>query len=428
MEAVYKSCFYLFVGFLPFGVKTILYTPVVYSSGFFNPFLSHFLYLSDVFLLLGFFFLALAFLFGKKISLNPKKINLKFLVILGIFVLTYISSIIFAVDKVNTLFYILRLIEFLLFFAVLFLGLVDLRLLKKIFIAVVGISAFIGIFQYVFQHSLGLQLLGEPLLAIDLPQVAKISLGGEKFIRGYGTFSHPNVFAAYILMAMFFLNGFWRKNSDTLTKLFLGLIFSVFALALLITFSRSAIIAFALACSFYYLISEKKINWRYVFLFLAILAFFVVVFDVYQLSLHRFLLDILNDPSMSERHMQFNVFSRMFWQNIFGVGVGNFTILMQDYFSLKLMPWNFQPVHNTFALIAAELGVFGILSFVMLMLYLFVYLNRQKMYKYASLFMAFVALMMFDHYFVTQYQGQALFWLFLALTQFGNRSLKLGKL
>jgi hypothetical protein len=69
-----------------------------------------------------------------------------------------------------------------------------------IFIAIAQSS--IGIVQFISQESLGLTFLKESVLSQNMPGVAKIVIDGEKYIRTYGLFPHPNIFGGFLLFSV----------------------------------------------------------------------------------------------------------------------------------------------------------------------------------------------------------------------------------
>jgi O-antigen ligase len=108
---------------------------------------------------------------------------------------------------------------------------------------------------------------------------------------------------------------------------------------------------------------------------------------------------------------------------ITGVGMGQFVTTMNQYSAMPLLKWQFQPVHNVFSLIWSELGLIGLIIFVC---FLLVILKNFKSIPdknpafyiktvFRGLFIAFLIMMLFDHHFWDIQQGQALFWIILAL-------------
>jgi len=55
-----------------------------------------------------------------------------------------------------------------------------------------------------------------------------------------------------------------------------------------------------------------------------------------------------------------------------GAGVGQTVFVMQDFFLEKLLPWQFQPVHNLFLLILAEIGLVGLVAFLLMLMLIIV--------------------------------------------------------
>ena len=77
-----------------------------------------------------------------------------------------------------------------------------------------------------------------------------------------------------------------------------------------------------------------------------------------------------NYSSIMERLMQNVISLNMFLQKIWGVGVANFTLVMEEFSQVKLLPWEFQPVHNTYFLILNETGIQGLTLVILILVYL----------------------------------------------------------
>ena len=156
------------------------------------------------------------------------------------------------------------------------------------------------------------------------------------------------------------------------------------------------------------------------------LIFFVVMFNLQDIFWSRFILGD-DGTSTAERLNYLSVSKQMFLEYPFGVGVGNFTKFMQDFSTIKLSPWEMQPVHNAFMLIVNEIGAVGGFIFGSIFFYLFfrlVYLlkkigaNANDMtyaYIMISLLCGIIVLACFDHYFFTSYQAQVMLFIYFAL-------------
>ncbi|MCA9374768.1 hypothetical protein KC622_00390, partial [Candidatus Dojkabacteria bacterium] len=102
------------------------------------------------------------------------------------------------------------------------------------------IQAAIGFLQFERGTWVGLPWLGESLVSAGTPGSASVTLGGNLYLRAYGTFQHPNILAGFLLLCflLFVYLGFELRKE---------LLFKIFALFILIftslTFSRTALFA-----------------------------------------------------------------------------------------------------------------------------------------------------------------------------------------
>ncbi|MDP2642660.1 MAG: O-antigen ligase family protein [Candidatus Peregrinibacteria bacterium] len=287
-----------------------------------------------------------------------------------------------------------------------------------IFCSVMFLEAVIGISQYVLQESLGLRFFGEPVINSHILGVAKVDFMNMKFLRSYGTFSHPNIFAGYLVFAIFSIMYLFRSFPKMSSFFVL-----VFLIALFLTFSRTGLIAFVIGAFVFSLFVVKKLNrWKLLkisLLILGVAMLFLFLIKGFPLFIER--INSIDAESLRYRVMYLVIGFAMFFQNPFGVGVGNFTDVMQNFSILKLFPWEIQPVHNIFVLSLAELGMIGFAALVSLFVYLFVYSFKKKNPFFIAICFMLLVLGSFDHYLFTLYQGQALFWLSIcALYPFKN--------
>jgi len=420
LKKLYKISFYLFFAFLPFQLDVFLFGSDVYDSGFFNPYLSHFLYLSDIILIFGLVFFGLDLLFSrdpsvfKKFSFGDKKI-FSFLCLM---ILSFVISLFFSVNLMNSIFYIFRFCEFFVVYLLVVNEVIDFWKVLMVFCSVMFLEAIIGISQYVLQESLGLRFFGEPVVNSSILGVAKVDFMNMKFLRSYGTFPHPNIFAGYLVFAIFSMIQFF-KNSPKISFFYL----SVSLLALFLTFSRTGILSLVVGVFVFSLFVFKKLDKLKMLkktLFIVLVAMFLLsVFKAFPLLIDR--INFIDVESLKYRIIYLVIGFAMFFQNPFGVGLGNFTDVMQNFSVLKLSPWEIQPVHNIFVLTLSEVGIIGFIVLVSFFVYLFVYSFKKKNPFFISVCFMILILGSFDHYLFTLYQGQALFWLSIcALYPFKN--------
>jgi O-antigen ligase len=271
--------------------------------------------------------------------------------------------------------------------------------------------------------------------------VAKIVSGGTTYIRGYGTFPHPNPFSAFlvagILITIYLLTLSASKKQTILysTLLFINI------LGLTVTFSRGAylslaaglVIFFGIMCFIPLLAKEGLlvrrsfseggggVNKRRSFAIIITLISIVISFFLFK----PFLLTraTFSDQSTIERKFYDVTGIKMAVANpIFGVGIGESLLHMEQYSGRALAPWDKQPPHNYFIIAAAEMGIPAMLIliwfFLANLLLLLKKIRGQPSYILYSLFsilLSFFLLMLFDHYFYTLNQTQLLLWIFLAL-------------
>jgi O-antigen ligase len=160
---------------------------------------------------------------------------------------------------------------------------------------------------------------------------------------------------------------------------------------------------------------------RYVLLAVSVLLFFIIIFRLESVVLTRFMFE--DTSSAQERTLYLQISRDMFFDQPFGVGLGAFTLNMQDYTGVKLVPWLFQPVHNVFLLAANELGILGGLLFFAIFGYGFHQLlflirmqknpdNRFPLGLLMAMLVGIAVIGFFDHYFFTIYQAQVMLFVY----------------
>lgn len=391
LKRISQISFCLFIVALPFKLDVLISTPILYEGGFFNHYLSYFIYLSDLFLimtLLG---------FGILVCCGREKLRIVNKVVfcsIAIFIAFVAASILFAVDRENSLLYFLRFVEFFFVYYLIQAEFIPLKKLLNVFLYVMLFASFLGLLQFAFQGSIGLPFLGEPFLSGSDLGTAKVEFWHWTFLRPYAAFSHPNVFAAYLLFAIIF-SYHLRKNVFIL--LFTGM--------LLLTFSRGALLAFLILFLYSLIKNPRSLSLALKIVFAALIAFLM--------------LRLFDSSGYVDRLLFMDISKNIFLNQPFGVGIGNFTSVMGEFSRLELMPWQFQPVHNAYFLILNELGIQALLLFVLCSIFLGFNLLKRSSYLSLSLLfplcIAVVTLGLFDHYFLTIYQGQALLFIFFGL-------------
>ena len=404
--------------FLPFQINIVAYTSFIFESGNFNPFTSVFIYLSDFLFLFAFIFWAVA-VFTREYKEKITYGNPLIIVLLILFLVFAEISVFFAYDQFLSLNLVMRLFEFILVYFFLINRVIKLETLINIFLFSVIFQAFVAIFQYIFQSSIGLGFLGESSIGSEVEGVAKIDVEGGKLIRPYGTLPHPNILAGYLLTGIILAFSKLKKKRN-----FAILALVVLTAAFILAFSRGAFLAAIVAALIYYSIKDTKLKFKYIVLIGVGLFFMIVLFNLEQTFFSRML--FTDTASFNERVMYFNISKYMMYLNPFGIGIGNFTLALPEYTSIKLDPWQFQPVHNAYMLIMNEMGVHSTVLFLGIFGTFAVSLFK-KMKKAvksekvlgALLIAALVAIFvvgLFDHYTFSLYHGLALLFLVFGIS------------
>ncbi len=278
----------------------------------------------------------------------------------------------------------------------------------------------LAFFQYLTQGSIGgpLYFLGERFFTAQTPGIANASINGQLVLRAYGTFSHPNVLAGYLVIGMVLLLLFpftnrQRNYQNILVKLALLLGTG----ALFLTMSRIAIsiwlsilIAFFLR---FFLQRTKQRTKRIFLIFVSLGVFFMVgVFFLSQVGF-RFIQTNLFEEAVIQRETLITAsFKMLLVKPLLGVGLGNFLPTLAVFEKPLSQTLYLQPVHNIFLLVAVETGFIGLMFFLWFVFKTYRHIRNPA---FVVILSAVLVLGFFDHYLLTLQQGQLLFACILGL-------------
>jgi len=422
-----KVIFYLLIFCLPFQTRKVLYQ---FGDGF-SEWTSVYLYLTDLLILLIFLFWFLRMRKERffKNGLTVRKVQE---IIkcpgfwLAAFLIVCLISLVQAKNIQLGFYHWIKLLELAGLFFYLrynFRQLFNFERLAQILIASGLFQSFIALGQYTSQKSLGLRYLFESPLGQERAGVAKIVVEGTKMIRPYGSFPHPNLLAAFLFLSIFCFYFLWlNKKHSFIKSCSLLIVFCLLIFALGLTFSRMIIIAFLLVSLLYFILTflrarqttDNNLFKRIISIFL-LFAVFCSLFTVlvwpeissrWQIS--------LTEQSVGLRvfynETAFLIIKEHAW---LGIGLGNFVWEIREMLHL-LSAWLHQPVHNIYLLIASEIGLIGLILFLVFIFQLFRKISRKE-YFLLLLVSSFLFIGLFDHFFWTLQQGQLMFWLVLGI-------------
>ena len=357
-------------------------------------------------------------------------------------------------------------------------------IIKRVFQIIIGVSmiqSIIGICQFLIQHSIGLLWLKESILSQNIPGVAKMIFNSHIYIRAYGLFPHPNILGGFlafsILISILYLKLFHVEQFTSPTQylkalikniqnfkivprgtIILIIVILVQGLALLLTFSKSAIIGLFIGLLYLYikivprgtilntLKSRNFYKKAFLFFSIIVLSFFILNPNKYSLFF----------KSLQERAFYLNVSRGTFLSHpLIGLGSGQFVINMENIKDIQ--SWQYQPVHNVFLLVLNDFGIFIFLLFSYFIYKLFhLSTNVPPQYKcstwnilrgsrgtfyetsmeqssirniifiyFKAIIIIFIFIMLFDHYLWDIQQGQIILWLLFGFIAGCNRTISL---
>lgn len=419
-----ENIFYLFVFFLPW--QTVLLLREIYINNEKFQYATIGIYLFQIIL---FFWI---FLNIKKLfSCSEKKI----IYLLAFYLLFILLSVFWSKDwMLSTYFFICHLLGVMLFLIIQSSALNFKKFSFSLIISTI-LASILGLYQFFTQSSFSLKWLG---LSAHNPWQGGVSVvltESARFLRAYGPMTHPNIFGGMLTATILLSIGAYLKatKNELRWKIFLVFSLPINYLALVTTFSRSALLALTigtlLLVSYFLLLekSRKKKDLLVLFYALIILTFlFLTAFsDIVSSRTNNS--SRLEKKSINDRVIYLEDAKKLITKNpLLGVGLGEYSnfVLKENKNSRDI--WNIQPVHNIYFLIFAELGFVGF--FILMFFIIFNLLELFKIIKekntnrviFSFIFIALLIISFFDHWLWTTPMGILIFWLILGFSREKN--------
>lgn len=428
-----KYAFYLFLFAIPFQTRKILW----HSNWRFNEWQSISLYGTDLLLMALFAFWLFDRLRAPKLKIknetskitiknlkskiqNPDFYLILFLIIVGISIKNSSAAQLSLLQWVK----LSELILFYFYLKYYALRRFNFEFLARAIIAGGFFQSIIAIAQFYKQSSLGLWLLGESVLSIEIIGVANfLNSTGDKVMRAYGTTPHPNVLAVYLLFVLFIAYyALWKNSAAHSAYYLLHAAHGLILFAFLLTFSRVIIFVWAMAFLIgmitYY--GKHRSIVKEIFLTTLVIGSLFAVF--YWPEIMGRLTIPADDEGLALRRYYADEAAGSGGNtvNLFGLGIGNFVnwLIHKEPFKPD---WFHQPVHNIYLLIYSEAGFLGIFTFLLFLFFSVINFFKISFTDPRLLIMAaFIFIGFFDHFFLTLQQGRLLFWGGLALLTYMN--------
>lgn len=287
-----------------------------------------------------------------------------------------------------------------------------------VLLAGLGFECLLLIVEWIRQGSLGLQWLGEWRFDVHTSGIAKIDWHGHKLLRPMGTFAHPNIVAGILAVAIplawleFRISSIETRIGNPIQHSVLGIRYSVFWLSLagiglFLTWSRAGWLV-GMVWAVVAILVWRRDKWTFGGLgLLGLLAL--------ALAGGRFLSLITTDSWSAGLRWELMKRAWQIWlAHLFGVGVNSFTLGLAKTGPIYGLDW-WQPVHNVWLLVLAEMGILGLLGLLGVLVcsigWLFVKLWRERKglsqldWILLGVWVSIVFLTLVDHYWWTSQQG-----------------------
>ncbi len=256
---------------------------------------------------------------------------------------------------------------------------------------------------------------------------AVIEHAGGRWLRAYGSFSHPNMFGGFLSMALVATWGWLSSRPNMRGDAFGWLAVALFSGALVLSASRGAWLAAFLGSGLWFvglLIVHDRIRLKRLYFPMLVCVVVVTIVGLSLQSILRTRFDTenrLETQSLEERGTQWDeartllAFPRTWF---FGVGMHNEPFAVARIKPLRDV-FSYQPLHNVPVLVFVELGMIGFSAFLLLVVssdwLVHRFWNTPSSLLAMSLGLTILALALFDHYLWTQPSGLYLLALFFAL-------------
>lgn len=416
LEKIQNTLFYVFVFLLPWQTRYIFSHLTLGGSEFEYGKLS--IYVSEVVLFFLFFLFTIYWIF---FGIKKDKLPLNFLFL---FVLLLISSFgyFFTIDKQMFFYGLLKLSE--LVFLIFIINKINFSCIKVgySFVSSMFLHSILGIYQFINQNINPNKYLGiaEQVSYLKGPSIIE-NIGG-RFLRAYGGLSHPNIFGGFLVIAVLFMVGIYVTkiiNKKIYEKIIFWIIFITLFNALILTFSRSAYLALGISFVFIFIYSiYKKCFNKYS-------SIFIIVFFISTISLFIFKDIFVTRTSLTQRteinsnieriqllKQSFNIIQERF---LYGVSFNNYIpAIYSRNFGFQI--YEYQPVHNVYLLVFAELGIIGFLFYLSIFVFSFCKNIKTKdeiNIIFSIMILSIFVINLFDHYFWTSYSGVIISFLIL---------------
>jgi O-antigen ligase len=312
-------------------------------------YLSPTLYLVDIFWVLW-----MGFRFCRKSKLDIKKI-VSFENI--IFLLLIVVNVMVAGDRGVAIYRWVRIVQWIISLKALIAEKENVKEYLKIIIPIWVIGeSLLGLAQVINGGSLGgiWYWIGERRFSFSSIGIAQMSLFGEGMLRAYGSFSHPNSLAGFLLIVWWY----WGRNKNK--NVIYWIVYWAALLGIGVSGSRWV---WGITLLLFLFGEIKRNNWKKV-VGRGLLAAGLVLIMLSVISANYEIGDFFvgwDSDSFNKREALFVAGIKMVKESpLLGIGAGNFVYRLPQYQKNSGSFW-LQPAHNIFLLGWSEIGILGVI-------------------------------------------------------------------
>jgi len=284
----------------------------------------------------------------------------------------------------------------------------------------------LGGYQFYTQSAFASKWLGMAMHSAEQLGAFVVETESGRWLRAYGSLSHPNVFGLYVGIGLLMCIGLAAYRGHGKHTRYYAMM-PLIAAGLLFSFSRSAILGFA--AGFLWMVvsaygSEAAPDYRRVlvpsFIIIAVTFATMALFYGDPLLTRTTANGRLEAQSIGDRGGQYNDAMALFANHSFtGVGIGQMPLALARESATERNWWQYDYVHNVPVLVAVETGLIGLLAWLGFVGATLMVVRDRLLHKtavssgvtvYASAFIAMLVASLFDHFLWSSWFGQLLFW------------------
>ncbi|PIZ98334.1 MAG: hypothetical protein COX77_04955 [Candidatus Komeilibacteria bacterium CG_4_10_14_0_2_um_filter_37_10] len=294
------------------------------------------------------------------------------------------------------------------------------------------VQSTLAIWQFLEQRVSANKWLGMAEHLVTTPGASVVE-GAGRFLRAYGSFSHPNILGGFLALVII-VNIYWLwrfyQQSGVITRsshyrqvihyLFLVSSLMISSYALCLTFARSAWLALGVGLIFLAITTYRRqskvetiIGVKILITILLVIVLFISVNS--QLFFSRFSgqsrLEVMSNQQRYTALVE--VKSVIVHNLLLGVGLGNYTTYGY-WLNQTHAAWDYQPAHNLYLLVWSEIGLIGLLillGFILLVIKSLWPIDTVEKRIKLCLAITLLLIGLFDHYWWSLYNGIIIWWL-----------------